>query len=236
MADTALNLTAKCRKDHETIYFMVYLDLFARIDIKNSKWEKNATDDTIQITLKKQMYGRWPLLFKNTDDDFKPGKALLWVEKHLEFEPQLDRFKKNMAEDGKEPPHDDFDQLVIGALNRKVEHKPPEFKMEPGPEITTIDVTDEVKAEDVTEEMRAKFDGGAFRDQLLNPSRYNGPSHFEVDEELKKIEENKRHKYKENWDDSVEWEDFDTLDDKDDGEIEMEEFEVLEEEQCDGGP
>lgn len=93
--EKSFNLTAKCRKDHETTFFMLSLSLFDKIDAKASNWTKNATDDTIEIILKKKMYGRWPKLFTNTGDDDKPGKALLWVSKHLEFEPTLVKWKDN---------------------------------------------------------------------------------------------------------------------------------------------
>ena len=60
MTDTSLNLTAKCRKDHETQFFSIPLKLVDKINVKESEWKKNDTDGTIQLELKKQMYGRWP--------------------------------------------------------------------------------------------------------------------------------------------------------------------------------
>ena len=77
---------------------MLSLDLFADINAKSSSWEKNETDGTLEIRLIKDENARWPLLFTNQEDDDKPGKELLWVDKHLQYEEKLDAWLEEQAE------------------------------------------------------------------------------------------------------------------------------------------
>jgi len=47
MNDKALNLTAKCRKNHETHFYNLYLEFEDKISQKDSTWIWNETDGTI---------------------------------------------------------------------------------------------------------------------------------------------------------------------------------------------
>ena len=85
-------------------------------------------------------------LFKNTEGEKKPNKQLLWVEKHLEHEDALERWRKNANppdEDGDGPMTDEFDRLVAAALKWTLPE--PEFKVKTvnNPDIMQpVDVTD----------------------------------------------------------------------------------------------
>lgn len=47
MSDKALNLTGKCRKQYETIFYQLYFEFPENINSKESSWIKNETDGSI---------------------------------------------------------------------------------------------------------------------------------------------------------------------------------------------
>ena len=92
----------------------------------------------------KQNWGRWPKLFKNTEGDTKPQKELLWVDKHLEHEDNLIKWRNDNEQKQR---FDDYDKLVTIALKW-------EFPEEEPLRIEAVNNTEEImKPVEVTEDM-----------------------------------------------------------------------------------
>ena len=162
ITESYVNLTAKCRRGDDTLLYQVYLNLFDKINVKESKWEKQAMG-RIYINLKKKISpNRWTKLYLNEEE--KPGKAYLWKEIHEKHEEKLDEYAKRFREEDDD--YDEFDRFVAGEVGRYLPSKP--LKFGKTQKIETQDITDQVQAVDVTEEMRAHFESPQFREQLLS--------------------------------------------------------------------
>lgn len=228
MNEKALNLTAKCRKNHETHFYTLYLEFEDKINQKESTWIWNETDGSIQITIQKQDYRRWPKLFKNEDGDLKPTKELIWVEKHIEHEKSLDWWREDNEPKWK---FDHYDKLVTVALKREFPEEEPLW-IEPVENteemLKPVDVTNDFpQPKDITEEMREKWDPETIKRILMNPNAYmHNPDHYNYDEIIEQEQEIKRkRKDKLLIDDEEEWgEDFEAKDKSDDLEIQAEEL------------